>query len=114
MFFNLFPTIFYLTVSENCYNAVCVSYQSLSHSLRLDYIDHHHSVFKGNEQRAILIDVYACLIEQHHSIAFLCKHNKDHLLLLVLLCAVEIRMMVENPQTNEVSLANICILTRVD
>ena len=56
----------------------------------------------GNEQRAIIIDVYACLIEQHKSVSFLCKHNKNLFLLLILLCAVEVRMLVENPQTNEV------------
>ena len=51
-----------------------------------------------------MIDVYACLIEKHKSVSFLCKHNKSLYLLLVLLCAVEVRMMVENPQINEVNI----------
>ncbi len=47
--------------------------------------------------------MYACLIEQHKSVSFLCKHNKNLFILLILLCTVEIRMMVENAQINEVN-----------
>ncbi|CAF0741203.1 unnamed protein product [Didymodactylos carnosus] len=50
-----------------------------------------------NEQRAILIDVYACLVEQYQTVTFIYQHNKQTFLLLVRLCIVEIRMIVENP-----------------
>ncbi|CAF1427455.1 unnamed protein product [Adineta steineri] len=75
---------------------------SLPDNILLDNLGNLLKCRLRNEQRAIVIDVYACLIEKHKSVSFLCKHNKNVYLLLVLLCAVEVRMMVENPQTNEI------------
>ncbi|CAF3386974.1 unnamed protein product [Rotaria sp. Silwood1] len=77
-------------------------FQSLPDNILLDSLGNLLQCRLRNEQRAILIDVYACLIEQHKSVSFLCKHNKNLFILLVLLCAVEVRMMVENPQINEI------------
>jgi hypothetical protein len=71
-------------------------------------------ILLGNEQRAIVIDVYACLIEQHQSTSFICKHNKNLFILLALLCAVEVRMLVENSRIDEViclyQLILVCLL----
>ncbi|UJR35532.1 hypothetical protein I4U23_028286 [Adineta vaga] len=77
-------------------------FQSLPDTILLDPLGNLLQCRLRNEQRAILLDVYACLIEKHKSVVFLCQHNKNRFILLVLLCAVEIRMMVENPQTNEI------------
>lgn len=83
------------TISEDVF-------RSLPDDILLDSLGKLLQCRLRNEQRAILIDVYASLIEQHKSVAFLCKHNKNLFLLLVLLCAVEVRMLVENPRTNEI------------
>jgi len=77
-------------------------FQSLPDNILLDSLGNLLQCRLRNEQRAILIDVYACLIEQHKSVSFLCKHNKNLFILLVHLCTVEVRMLVENPQINQI------------
>ncbi|CAF0959916.1 unnamed protein product [Adineta ricciae] len=77
-------------------------FQFLPDTILLDPLGNLLQCRLRNEQRAILLDVYACLIEKHKSAAFLCKHDKKRFTLLVLLCAVEVRMLVENPQINEI------------
>jgi len=77
-------------------------FRSLPDNILLDSLGNLLQCRLRSEQRAIIIDVYACLIEQHESVSFLCKHNKNRFFLLVLLCAVEVRMIVENSHINEI------------
>ena len=101
MCFDRYPRISFSIALEICYDVDCVSVANETDS-PMCVTDLDSLIQQGNEQRAIVIDVYACLIEQNQSVAFLCKHNKNLFLLMVLLCAVEVRMMVENPHTSEV------------